>query len=46
MRFTVGGIIVDRFGTRLSTLMFATVSAIGAVVAAISPLFPVMAAGV
>jgi MFS family permease len=41
----VGGIIVDRFGTRLSTLVFAVICAIGAVVTAISPLFPVMAAG-
>lgn len=41
----VGGVIVDRFGTRLSTLIFATVCGIGAVVTASSPLFPVMAAG-
>jgi MFS family permease len=41
----VGGIIVDRFGTRLSTLVFAVICALGAVVTAISPLFPVMAAG-
>jgi MFS family permease len=41
----VGGIIVDRFGTRLSTLMFATICALGAVVTASSPSFPVMAAG-
>ena len=41
----VGGIIVDRFGTRLSTLMFSLICALGAVITAISPLFPVMAAG-
>src|SRR5215211_6290650 len=41
----IGGIIVDRYGTRLSTLMFAIVCAVGAVVTAVSPLFPVMAAG-
>ena len=41
----IGGVIVDRFGTRLSTLLFAIVCAIGALVTAISPLFPVMAAG-
>src|SRR5262245_12242614 len=41
----VGGIIVDRFGTHLSTLIFAIICAIGALVTAISPLFPVMAFG-
>jgi MFS family permease len=41
----VGGIIVDRYGTRLSTLLFAMICAVGAVVTALSPLFPVMAAG-
>jgi MFS family permease len=41
----IGGVIVDRFGTRTSTLMFAIVCLVGAVVTAISPLFPVMAAG-
>jgi MFS family permease len=41
----VGGVIVDRFGTRLSTLAFALVCLVGAIVTAISPLFPVMAAG-
>ena len=41
----VGGVIVDRFGTRLSTLVFAFICAIGAAVTAMSPLFPVMAAG-
>ncbi len=41
----VGGVIVDRFGTRLSTLAFALVCLAGAIVTAMSPLFPVMAAG-
>jgi len=41
----IGGVIVDRFGTRLSTLVFAIICSIGAVVTAISPAFPVMAAG-
>jgi MFS family permease len=41
----VGGIIVDRFGTRLSTLMFAIICAIGALVTAMSASFPMMAAG-
>jgi MFS family permease len=41
----IGGVIVDRFGTRLSTLAFALVCLVGAIVTAISPLFPVMAAG-
>jgi MFS family permease len=41
----IGGIIVDRFGTRRSTLAFAVVCAIGAAITAASPLFPVMAAG-
>jgi MFS family permease len=41
----IGGVIVDRFGTRLSTLLFAIICTIGAVLTAMSPLFPVMAAG-
>src|SRR5512145_859857 len=41
----IGGVIVDRFGTRLSTLMFAIICSIGALVTAMSPSFPVMAAG-
>jgi MFS family permease len=41
----IGGVIVDRFGTRLSMVAFAVVCSIGAVVTALSPLFPVMAAG-
>ena len=41
----IGGIIVDRFGTWTSTLIFAIICALGAVVTALSPKFPVMAAG-
>ena len=41
----VGGVIVDRFGTRLSTLAFALICLVGAIITALSPLFPVMAAG-
>jgi MFS family permease len=41
----VGGIIVDRFGARLSTFVFACICTLGAVVTAISPSFPVMATG-
>lgn len=41
----VGGVIVDRFGTRLSTLLFSIICVIGATLTAISPSFPVMAAG-
>jgi MFS family permease len=41
----IGGVIVDRFGTRTSMLLFAIICAIGAVITALSPLFPVMAAG-
>ena len=41
----IGGVIVDRFGTRLSTLIFALICFVGAVVTASSPSFPVMAAG-
>src|SRR5215204_5445935 len=37
----IGGIIVDRFGTRLSTLIFSIICLIGAVLTALSPLFPV-----
>ena len=33
----IGGVIVDRFGTRLSTLIFAIICSIGALVTAISP---------
>ncbi len=41
----VGGIIVDRIGTRLATLLFSFVCLAGTVLTAISPSFPVMAAG-
>ena len=41
----IGGIIVDRFGTRRATLMFALICLVGALVTASSPSFPVMAAG-
>ena len=41
----IGGVIVDRFGTRLSTLMFALICSVGALITAVSPAFPVMAAG-
>ncbi len=41
----VGGVIVDRFGTRLSALIFSVICALGAILTAMSPLFPVMAAG-
>jgi MFS family permease len=41
----IGGVIVDRFGTRLSTLLFAVICTLGAVLTAASPEFPVMAAG-
>jgi len=41
----IGGVIVDRFGTKLSTLIFAIICFIGAVLTAVSPLFPMMALG-
>ena len=41
----VGGILVDRYGTRLSTLVFAVICLAGTIVTALSPRFPVMAAG-
>ncbi len=41
----IGGLIVDRFGTRTSTLAFAIICAIGAAITAASPSYPVMAAG-
>jgi MFS family permease len=41
----IGGIIIDRFGAARATLVFATIQAIGAAITAMSPLFPVMAAG-
>jgi MFS family permease len=41
----IGGVIVDRFGTRLSTLVFGVICLIGAGITASSPSFAVMAAG-
>jgi MFS family permease len=41
----IGGILVDRFGTRRSTLYFTLVCLFGAILTAASPHFPVMAAG-
>jgi MFS family permease len=41
----IGGVIVDRFGARVTTLAFASICLIGAAVTAASSLFPVMAAG-
>ena len=41
----IGGVIVDRIGTRKSTLLFALICFVGSVLTAISPSFPVMAAG-
>jgi len=41
----VGGVIVDRYGAARATLAFAAIQGIGALVTALSPLFPVMAAG-
>jgi MFS family permease len=41
----VGGVIVDRFGTRLATLVFTGICLLGALLTACSPSFPVMAAG-
>jgi MFS family permease len=41
----IGGIIVDRFGTSRSNLVFAALCALGALLTAVSPMFPVMAAG-
>lgn len=41
----IGGILVDRFGTRNATLAFTAICAVGALVTAISNSFPVMAGG-
>src|SRR5829696_821431 len=41
----IGGIIVDRYGTRLSTLAFAVISLVGALLTALAPNFAGMAAG-
>jgi MFS family permease len=41
----VGGVIVDRIGTRLATVVFSVVCLLGAIVTALSPSFTVMAIG-
>src|SRR6185436_10037976 len=41
----VGGIIVDRVGTRLATLGFSALCLVGSMVTALSSWFPLMAAG-
>ena len=41
----IGGVIVDRFGARITTLAFALICLLGAAITAASSLFPVMAAG-
>ena len=41
----IGGIIVDRIGTRLATLIFATVCLAGAILTAATSSFPIMASG-
>jgi MFS family permease len=41
----IGGIIIDRFGTRTSTLVFTLICLVGAALTAVSGSFPVMAAG-
>jgi MFS family permease len=41
----IGGIIVDRIGTRRATLIFAAICLAGAVLTAVSGTFPVMALG-
>ncbi len=41
----IGGIIVDRLGTRFATLLFTAVCVVGAILTAVSPSFAIMAAG-
>jgi MFS family permease len=41
----IGGVIVDRFGTRIATLLFGAICVLGAIVTALSPVFWVMASG-
>jgi MFS family permease len=41
----IGGIVVDRVGTRKATVLFAAVCVLGTVLTALSPAFPVMAVG-
>lgn len=41
----IGGVIVDRFGARVATLIFGAICVLGAIVTALSPSFYVMAFG-
>jgi len=41
----IGGIIIDRFGTKLATLAFSVICLVGAVLTAATPYFPVLALG-
>lgn len=41
----IGGIIIDRYGTKRALLLFASICLIGAIITAISPTFEIMAAG-
>jgi len=41
----IGGVVVDRFGSRQATLLFALICLLGTVVTAVSPSFHVMALG-
>jgi MFS family permease len=41
----LGGIMIDRFGTRLATLVFSVICLVGAVLTAATPYFPVLAIG-
>jgi MFS family permease len=41
----IGGVLIDRFGAALSTVLFGAICAVAGVVTAMSPEFPVMAAG-
>ncbi|HYY69350.1 MAG TPA: MFS transporter [Terriglobales bacterium] len=41
----IGGVIIDRIGTRKATLLFGTICLLGAALTAATPHFPVMASG-
>jgi MFS family permease len=41
----IGGVIVDRLGTRISVLLFTAICTVGAVITALSPSFTMMATG-
>ncbi|HZL85243.1 MAG TPA: MFS transporter, partial [Candidatus Krumholzibacteria bacterium] len=41
----IGGVLVDRMGARVATLLFAGICVLGSILTAISGAFPVMAAG-